>query len=101
MRFFAGPRLLVIDELGYLNVAEEAVAALFQVITQRHLKGSIMLTTNLGVADGRRASGTRWSPRPCWIGSCNAPSSSASTGRPTGCAAHQARTADLHRAVTS
>jgi DNA replication protein DnaC len=50
MRFFAGPRLLVIDELGYLNVAEEAVAALFQVITQRHLKGSIMLTTNLGVA---------------------------------------------------
>jgi len=50
MRFFAGPRLLVIDELGYLDVPEEAVAALFQVITQRHLKGSIILTTNLGVA---------------------------------------------------
>ena len=50
MRFFAGPKLLVIDELGYLDVPEEAVAALFQVITQRHLKGSIMLTTNLGVA---------------------------------------------------
>lgn len=50
MRFFAGPRLLVIDELGYLDVPEEAVAALFQVITQRHLKGSIVLTTNLGVA---------------------------------------------------
>ena len=50
MRFFAGPRLLVIDELGYLNVPDEAVAALFQVITQRHLKGSIVLTTNLGVA---------------------------------------------------
>jgi len=50
MRFFAGPRLLVIDELGYLNLPDEAVAALFQVITQRHLKGSIVLTTNLGVA---------------------------------------------------
>jgi len=50
MRFFAGPKLLVIDELGYLDVPEEAVAALFQVITQRHLKGSIVLTTNLGVA---------------------------------------------------
>lgn len=50
MRFFAGPRLLVIDELGYLSVPDEAVAALFQVITQRHLKGSIVLTTNLGVA---------------------------------------------------
>jgi DNA replication protein DnaC len=50
MRFFAGPRLLVIDELGYLDMPEEAVSALFQVISQRHLKGSIILTTNLGVA---------------------------------------------------
>ncbi len=49
MRFFAGPRLLVIDEVGYLPLASEAAAALFQVITQRYLKGSICLTTNLGV----------------------------------------------------
>jgi len=49
MRFFAGPRLLIIDELGYLPMAGEAAAALFQVITQRYLKGSIVLTTNLGV----------------------------------------------------
>ena len=49
MRFFAGPRLLVIDEVGYLPLANEAAAALFQVITQRYLKGSIALTTNLGV----------------------------------------------------
>jgi DNA replication protein DnaC len=49
MRFFAGPRLLIIDEVGYLPLAAEAAAALFQVITQRYLKGSIVLTTNLGV----------------------------------------------------
>ncbi len=49
MRFFAGPRLLIIDEVGYLPLASEAAAALFQVITQRYLKGSICLTTNLGV----------------------------------------------------
>jgi DNA replication protein DnaC len=49
MRFFAGPRLLVIDEVGYLPLASEAAAALFQVITQRYQKGSICLTTNLGV----------------------------------------------------
>lgn len=49
MRFFAGPRLLVIDEVGYLPMASEAAAALFQVITQRYLKGSVCLTTNLGV----------------------------------------------------
>ncbi|MGH9282281.1 MAG: IS21-like element helper ATPase IstB [Acidimicrobiales bacterium] len=49
MRFFAGPRLLIIDEVGYLPLASEAAAALFQVVTQRYLKGSIALTTNLGV----------------------------------------------------
>ena len=49
MRFFAGPRLLVIDEVGYLPLANEAAAALFQVITQRYLKSSTVVTTNLGV----------------------------------------------------
>ncbi len=49
MRFFAGPRLLVIDELGYLPLQAEGAAALFQVITQRHFKASIVLTTNLGI----------------------------------------------------
>ena len=50
MRFFAGPRLLVIDEVGYLPLANEAAAALFQVITTRYMKTSTVLTTNLGVA---------------------------------------------------
>jgi DNA replication protein DnaC len=49
MRFFAGPRLLIIDEVGYLPLAQEAAAALFQVVTQRYLKSSIVMTTNLGV----------------------------------------------------
>ena len=50
MRFFAGPSLLIIDELGYLPLAAEAAAALFQVVTHRYLKGSIALTTNRGFA---------------------------------------------------
>ena len=49
MRFFSGPRLLIIDEVGYLPLQAEGAAALFQVITQRHFKGSIALTTNLGI----------------------------------------------------
>ena len=49
MRFFAGPRLLIIDEVGYLPLQAEGAAALFQVITQRHFKGSTVLTTNLGI----------------------------------------------------
>ena len=50
MRFFAGPRLLIIDEVGYLPLQNEAAAALFQVITRRYLKSSTVLTTNLGIA---------------------------------------------------
>lgn len=49
MRFYAGPQLLVIDELGYLAMKSEAAAALFQVISQRYLKSSIILTTNRGI----------------------------------------------------
>jgi DNA replication protein DnaC len=50
MRFYANPRLLIIDEVGYLPLPQEAAAALFQVVSQRYLKGSICLTTNLGIA---------------------------------------------------
>ena len=46
MRFFAGPTLLIIDELGYLPLPGEAASALFQVVSQRYLKTSIVLTTN-------------------------------------------------------
>jgi DNA replication protein DnaC len=49
MRFFAGPTLLVIDELGYLPLPADAASALFQVISQRHLKTSIVLTTNRAI----------------------------------------------------
>jgi hypothetical protein len=49
MRFFAGPTCLVIDELGYLPLPAEAASALFQVVSQRYLKTSIILTSNRGV----------------------------------------------------
>ena len=51
MRFFAGPTLLVIDELGYLPLPAEAASALFQVVAQRYLKTSIVITTNRSVAE--------------------------------------------------
>ncbi len=54
MRFYAGPRLLIIDEVGYLPLPAEAAAALFQVVSQRYLRGSIALTTNLGIASWGR-----------------------------------------------
>ena len=41
--------LLVIDELGYLPLPAEAASPLFQVVCQRYLKTSTVITTNLGV----------------------------------------------------
>jgi DNA replication protein DnaC len=57
MRFFAGPKLLIIDELGYLPLPGDGAAALFQVINQRYLKSSTILTTNVGIADWAGAFG--------------------------------------------
>ena len=50
MRFYAGPTVLIVDELGYLPMPAEDANALFQVVSQRYLRGSIILTTNRGVA---------------------------------------------------
>ncbi len=51
MRFYAGPAALVIDELGYLPLPAEAASALFQVVNQRYLKSSIIMTTNRPVTE--------------------------------------------------
>jgi DNA replication protein DnaC len=51
MRFWAGPQLLIVDELRYLPMPGEAASHLFQVISRRYEHGSIILTTNRGIAD--------------------------------------------------
>lgn len=51
MRFWAGPAVLCCDELGYLPLAGEAGSHLFQVISRRYQHGSIILTTNRGIAN--------------------------------------------------
>lgn len=40
------PRLLILDEVGYLPIDQRRADLLFQVISQRHERGSIILTTN-------------------------------------------------------
>jgi len=57
MRFYAGSKLLIIDEVGYLPLPAEAAAALFQVVAQRYLKGSTCVTTNLGIASWAKVAG--------------------------------------------
>jgi DNA replication protein DnaC len=50
LRFFTSPRLLVIDEVGYRILDEEARSLLFEVINARYLKGSIITTSHVGIA---------------------------------------------------
>ena len=48
---FATPRLLIIDEFGYLPVPASASLLLFQVVAERYERGSILLTTNQAIND--------------------------------------------------
>jgi DNA replication protein DnaC len=52
MRFYCGPKLLVIDEFAYARHTPdpEANAALFEVITRRYLRSSTIITSHTGVA---------------------------------------------------
>ena len=43
--------LLILDELGYIPFSKEGAELLFQVLAERHEKGSVIITTNLGFAD--------------------------------------------------
>lgn len=51
MRFWSGPGVLVVDELGYLPLPGEAASHFFQVVSRRYESGSIILTTNRGIAE--------------------------------------------------
>jgi DNA replication protein DnaC len=50
LRFYAQPALLVIDEVGYRVLDEQARSMLFEVINARYLKGSIIATSHVGIA---------------------------------------------------
>lgn len=46
MKFYSSPRLLVIDEVGYLPFDKQGSDHFFNVISSRYEKGSVILTTN-------------------------------------------------------
>lgn len=49
-RAVIGPRLLVVDELGYLPFGREEANLLFNVVAKRYERGSMVLTSNLPFA---------------------------------------------------
>jgi len=47
MKYYARPKLLVIDEIGYLSFSARAGDLLFQLISQRYERTSTIVTTNV------------------------------------------------------
>jgi DNA replication protein DnaC len=46
LKKYQSPSLLILDEVGYLPIDQRGADLLFQVISQRYERGSIILTTN-------------------------------------------------------
>ncbi|WP_337314416.1 IS21-like element helper ATPase IstB [Candidatus Aeolococcus gillhamiae] len=51
MRTYTGPSVLVVDELGYLPLDQASANWIFQMVSRRYEKGSIVLTSNRGFGD--------------------------------------------------
>ncbi len=46
LRRYLGPDILLLDEIGYLPIDQHGADLLFQVISQRYERGSLIVTTN-------------------------------------------------------
>src|SRR5713101_414365 len=51
LAYYTRPRLLCIDELGYLSYDSSAADLLFEVVNRRYERGSILITTNRAFKD--------------------------------------------------
>ena len=48
---YAKPKLLIVDELGYLPLEPNAAHLFFQLVSRRYERGSMLLTSNRGVGE--------------------------------------------------
>ena len=49
--FFAKPKLLIVDELGYLPFEPSAAHLFFQLVSRRYERGSMLITSNRSIGD--------------------------------------------------
>jgi DNA replication protein DnaC len=49
--FYAKPKLLIIDELGYLPFEPDAAHLFFQLVSRRYERGSLLVTSNRSVGE--------------------------------------------------
>ena len=46
LTYFSRPKLLIVDELGYLPFEKRAAHLFFQLVARRYERGSMLITTN-------------------------------------------------------
>jgi DNA replication protein DnaC len=51
LTFFGKPKLLIVDELGYLPLEANAAHLFFQLVSRRYERGSLLVTSNRGVSE--------------------------------------------------
>jgi DNA replication protein DnaC len=51
LSYYAGPKLLIIDELGYLPFEKNAANLFFQLVSRRYERSATMITTNRSVGE--------------------------------------------------
>jgi len=49
--FFAKPKLLIVDELGYLPFETNAAHLFFQLVSRRYERGSVLITSNRAIGE--------------------------------------------------
>ncbi|EAY57052.1 MAG: Putative IstB-like ATP-binding protein [Leptospirillum sp. Group II 'C75'] len=78
------PRLLILDEIGYLPMSREEASLFFRLLCRRYEKASLILTSNKSFLDWGDIFGTRSWPPPSWTASCTMRRPSISRGSRTG-----------------
>ena len=58
LTFYAKPKLLIVDELGYLPFEPHAAHLFFQLVSRRYERGSILITSNRSVVSRRYERGS-------------------------------------------
>ena len=51
LTFYSKPKLLIVDELGYLPLEANAAHLFFQLVSRRYERGSMLVTSNRGVGE--------------------------------------------------
>jgi DNA replication protein DnaC len=51
LAFYAKPKLLIVDELGYLPLEPNAAHLFFQLVSRRYERGSLLVTSNRSVSE--------------------------------------------------